>query len=363
MALGPQHSILQGLRESKSETELTRVLAAVFRADPSLAAQFVKIVLGRSKRHFDSRWEGLPARFDCRSEVQLPEGRVDLEFKDMTSGWRVLVELKIEAGYGFDQIERYLRCLDPDDKQLVLVSITRDVPKYGDPSIEGRPNWAGSLAWSAIVEELRALPVADPSLAIQWPLLLDVVEDEGSMGVTKVKPELLRTWADFPKARAHAVAFMEGLRAPLLVALQEALEPAFPDLDLVGRAAVSPTPSNGRKPQVDVQFFVPRGGEMRISAQLWAWEDFRFAVSARYPSDDRSTQAKAAISQLAGSGFENFKNRWLWRSRPLDDKLLDSPNLADELLTWARESFDQIAKSRIFDFDVIPLPPEGMEER
>jgi hypothetical protein len=359
--VGPEHAILRGLREPGSETELTRVLAAVMQADARLASDFVKLVLRHSKRPSDPRWERLPHEFECRSEVPLAEGRVDLEFSDLSSGWRILVELKIAAGYGFDQIERYLRCLDVEDKQQVLVSITRDVPKYGDPPLDGRQNWAGSVAWSALNDDLRMLQPANRKLAEQWPLLLDVLEGEGSMGVTKVKPELLRTWANAVEARKHAVAFMEGLREPLLVGLQEALEPAFPHLGRDSRASVAPAPSNGRNPQVNVEFFVPRGGEMRASAQLWAWEDFRFAVSVRYPAEDRSADAKEAIARLATAGFDNWKNRWLWRSLPLADRLLESPELEDSILNWARESFDQIAASRIFLLDIEPLPPEGEE--
>lgn len=361
VTVGAEHAILRGLREPGSETELTRVLAAVMQADRRFAADFVKVVLMHSKRASDPRWERLPNEFDCRSEVWLPEGRVDLEFSNLVSGWRVLVELKIQAGYGFEQIERYVRCLDADDEQQVLVSITRDVPKYGDPPIEGRRNWAGTVAWAALIDGLRALQPANSALALQWPLLLDVLEGEGSMGVTKVRPEMLRTWAAATEARKHAVAFMEGLREPLLAGLQESLEPAFPHLEREARANVAPAPSNGRNPQVNVEFFVPRDGQMLVSAQLWAWEDFRFAVSARYPAEDRSPQAKEAIARLAAAGFENWKNRWLWRSLPLDDGLLESAELEDRLLNWSRESFDQIAESRIFVLDVEPLPLERDE--
>lgn len=337
------------------------MLAATFNADPTLAAGFVRAALRRSKRPEDPRWDRLPNEFDCRSEVQIAEGRVDLEFRNLESGWRVLVELKLDAGYGFEQIERYVRCLDPRDERQVLVSITRDVPKYGDPPIDGRPNWAGSVAWAAVIDDLRGLP-ADPRIAEQWRLLFDILEHEGSMGVTNVKPELLRAWAQTSDARKHAVAFMEGLRSPLLVALQEALEPAFPRLAPGDRADVTPAPSHGRRPQVDVQFYVPRGGEVRAAAQLWAYEDFRFAASVRYPSDDRSAHARQAIAHLAGVGFENWKDRWLWRSTPLDQELLESPDLADRLLAWGRETFEQIAVSGVLTLDVEPLSPADEDE-
>lgn len=356
MALGREHAILRGLRDPRSETELTRVLAAALSADPMLAAGFVKAVLRRSKRAADPRWDALPDTFDCRPEVQIQEGRIDLEFTNLKTGWRVLVELKIDAGYGFEQIERYLRCLDPLDDRQVLVSITRDIPKYGDPSLEGRSNWAGSLSWSSVLEDLRALP-AHPALTVQWNLLFDILQDEGSMGVTRVEPDLLEAWSKAAVARQHAVAFMDGLRAPLLAGLQEALASVLPHLAASDRAYATPT-SNGRRPQVDVQFAIPRGGDVRAAAQLWAWEDFRFAVSARYPADDRSEGARTAVADLARGGFDNWKNRWLWRSRRLDQELLTAPDLAERLLEWARETFDMIATSGILSVDVTPVASE-----
>lgn len=355
VALGPEYAILRGLREPEYEPELTRVLAATLGSDPALAAAFVRVVLEHSKRSSDPRWKELPDEFECRGEVVLTGGTVDLEFRDVASSWRVLVELKIGAGYGNAQIERYLYSLDPADQRQVLVSITRDVPKYGDPPLDGKPNWAGSVAWGVLFDSLRALRPSNEALAVQWPLLFDVLEDEGSMGVTRVKPELLRAWARAVPARQHAVAFMQGMSPSLLAGLQEALEPLFPDLAPEARASAAETPTAGRRPQVDVNFFIPSGGEERAAAQLWAWLDFRFTVSVRYPADDRSQAAKAALASLDAAGFENYKNRWLWRSLPLDDELLASPALTDRLLEWAKESFDLIAATGVLGFDVLPL--------
>jgi hypothetical protein len=363
MALGPEHAILRGLRERASETELTRVLASALGADPGLAADFVRLVLEHSKRSCDPRWEQLPQTFACRGEVVLVRGTVDLEFSDVGSGWRVLVELKIGAGYGNDQINRYLCSLDASDERQVLVSITRDVPRYGDPPIDGLRNWAGSVAWGSLFDGLRMLRPSNEKLAVQWPLLLDVLEDEGSMGVTRVKPELLRAWAQAVPARQHAVAFMQGMRPSLLAGLQEALEPVFPDLAPEDRASAADTPTAGRRPQVDVNFFIPSGGEARLAAQLWAWEDFRFTVSVRYPADNRSEAAKAALASLDAAGFANWENSWLWRSLPLDDELLANTGLTDRLLEWARETFDLIAATGVLSFDVVPLASADDDEQ
>lgn len=134
-------------------------MSQVFRADEALAAGFVRSALRSSKRGGDPRWDDLPNRFACRSEVALADGRVDLEFREPSSSWRVLVELKIGAGYGFEQIKRYLQALDPRDARQVLVSITRDPPKYGDPPIdETNAHWAGSVV--GVVDRTVAKPCA-----------------------------------------------------------------------------------------------------------------------------------------------------------------------------------------------------------
>jgi hypothetical protein len=183
------------------------------------------------------------------------------------------------------------------------------------------------------------------------------------MGVTRVKPELLRAWAQAVPARQHAVAFMQGMRPSLLAGRQEALTPVFPNLPPEERASAAATPTAGRRPQVDVNFFIPAGDPAeRAAAQLWAWEDFRFTVSVRYPADDRSQAARAALESLDAAGFANWRNSWLWRSLPLDDDLLESPDLTDQLLDWAKETFDLVAASGVLSFDAAPLTPAPDED-
>ncbi|MFN2470581.1 MAG: hypothetical protein ABR583_06255, partial [Gaiellaceae bacterium] len=220
----------------------------------------------------------------------------------------------------------------------------------------------GSVSWRSLFHKLRALRPSSAEIGEQWPLLWDVLDNEGSMGVTEVKPELLRAWAQSNEARRHAVAFMEDLRYPLLYALREALEPAFPELQRDARGELAGPVNAGRRPEVTVGFLVPAGGEMRVWAQLWAWQDFRFVVSARYPSDDRSPEAKEAISALARTHFDNWKDSALWRALPLDDDFLARPNLPDDLVVWAKEAFEQIAVSGVLSLAAAPLVAEADDE-
>src|SRR3954451_16615398 len=125
-SLGPEHAVIRGLREPRSETQLTRTLATVFGADEALAAAFVRSLVLVSKRRDGPAWAELPERLGCRGEVDTAQGRVDLEFVDASGEWLILVELKIDAGYGHNQIERYLQTLDVANPKHVLAAITRD---------------------------------------------------------------------------------------------------------------------------------------------------------------------------------------------------------------------------------------------
>src|SRR4051812_17297378 len=111
LQLSAGHALLRGLRRSGSETQLTQALAAVLAADPTMAADFVRLVLDHAPRRptFDS--SALPDEMLCQAEETLGEqGRADLIFTGDGEGgdWQVIVEIKVYAGYGHEQIRRYL---------------------------------------------------------------------------------------------------------------------------------------------------------------------------------------------------------------------------------------------------------------
>ena len=106
--IGPQHALIRGLRNPASETELTRVLASVSAVEPQMASEFVRLVCTRAPRAGRVDLDGFPDRLECLSEQSLAEGRADLSFVSADRAWHVIVELKIHAGYGHDQLARYL---------------------------------------------------------------------------------------------------------------------------------------------------------------------------------------------------------------------------------------------------------------
>jgi hypothetical protein len=195
MALAARHALIAGLRDGRSETELTRALASVFRAEPKLGASFLKLVLLHAPRARGIDPSALPAELECRAEQALAEGIVDISFTDAEGRWHAIVELKIYARYGSDQVGRYLRSLR-SATHGVVVAVTRDVPTYGESVDDTR--WAGSVQWSTLLPGLRQLSPEDRDLAAQWPLSLDVLEEGRDMGFTKAKNELSRPGSAIP---------------------------------------------------------------------------------------------------------------------------------------------------------------------
>ena len=179
------------------------------------------------------------------------------------------MEIKIYAGYGDDQVGRYLRSLR-STVHGVVVAVTRDVPRSGESVIDTR--WAGSVQWSTILPDLRRLRPIDPELAAQWPLFLDVLETEGDMGFTKANPELFQAWANYPIARQHLMEFLDTMRRALLDELRVVLvgpdEPlqAAADFATKGKSERGVVAPLGK---VYVGFRVPAGGTERLWVGVW----------------------------------------------------------------------------------------------
>jgi hypothetical protein len=48
-----------------------------------------------------------------------------------------------------------------------------------------------------MLPRLRALPVANAAVAAQWHLLLDVLEGQGDLGMTRLDADAVRGWARY----------------------------------------------------------------------------------------------------------------------------------------------------------------------
>jgi hypothetical protein len=331
---------------------LTQAVASVLAAEPKMAADFVQLVFAAAPNPVDMT--DLPTRLECRAEQVVAEGRADLSFVDEARHWHVLVEIKIYAGYGEDQVGRYIRSLN-DAPRAALVAITRDVPTKDDSA--HRDNvWAGSVQWSRLLPGLRALLPEDPDLRRQWPLFLDVLEEEGSMGFTRADAELFRAWAQFPRAQPHLVDFVDSLRRALLEVINHELAaraagdsslPADAQEVRSGRAGRVVTPRHGK---IAVGYQIPAAlqGE-RLRVGLWGWYDPRVLVEIPWPSDHQGIVHRAdVIAMLREAGFESWRDKQLTRYLPLTDDLLTCANLTDRVIEFVAESVRVLASSGVF---------------
>lgn len=357
MALAARHALIAGLRHGRSETELTRALASVFAVEPLLAVSFLKLVLEHAPRAGGVDLSGLPAEgLECRAERSLEEGRADLSFTDAAGRWHAIVEIKIYAGYGPDQVRRYLRSLPPV-KHGVVVAVTRDVPTYGESTTDKR--WAGSVQWSTLLPGLRQLRPVDPDLAAQWPLFLDVLEAEGDMGFTKANDELFRAWANYPIARQHLMEFIDTMRRALLDELRLALVgpgrsgEAAAEFSTRGKLERAVIPRLGT---IHIGFRVPADGPERLWVGVWGCGELYFFVEVGYPvaTEASAKRCAKAVESLVDQGFTNVRDSSLTREIELTAELLADDELQVKMLEFARESFAMMKRSGVFKLGATP---------
>lgn len=357
MSTNAQRSLLAGLRKPGDETQLTRALASVASVDAGFASRFLQVVLeAASRRSF-----AVPAAPVVTTEEIAGGERFDLRFR-VDSSWDVIVELKIHAGYGRRQLERYLAALDDVDNAFVC-AITRDVALYGEPPPGADPHWAGSVRWRELLPALRNLPVEDPLLASQWRVFLDVLEEEGSMGFTRPDAELFSAWSLMRQASGHVEEFVEAVRWPILAALHDALGGSADSADFYrsrgGRAVLS----RGKWGKADMPVRIPIDGDIRLRVGVFGYNPpTRFVVAPhngrRWVTRLRSLppEGQRAVEYLLERGFREYD---LHAFLELDEQLLASPTLEEDVVAWTRERFGDIVASGLLDV----TPPGGRQGR
>jgi hypothetical protein len=356
-------AIIRGLRRPRYEPQLTQALAALFTAEPAAASAFVRMLLGNPELPRPVDVSALPAELACTPEEKVVAGRVDLRFR--ADDWDVIVEVKIDAGYGLDQLDRYLGALGTSEKNAYIVAVTRTVQRYGEDSAD--PHWRGSIQWRRVLGALAALPIASDALAAQWAALLQVLEEEGSMGFTKPEPELFAIYARLRAATKHAEAFLEVLGDPLLAALRDALGGGEAGARFHGAPGRKPAISRSGEGSAEYRFVVPANGVTRVSAGIFGWQPpTRFSVApagARRLLASTAPEDVAVRERLMRSGFRPHEGtqRDLRAFIELDERLLLSDRLEDEVVEWAHGRFAAMVKARFFALrgdpadDVTPL--------
>lgn len=341
--LPPAAALLRGLRRAGYEPQLTQALAAVFHADPRLAAAFVRVLVENLVEDRETRADlvgALPSELECAAEETVVDGRLDLRFRGQE--WDLIVEVKIHAGYGPEWFKRYLKALS-DRSHAYLAAITRDVP-LGEPAIGSHEHWLGATRWRSLLPDVRRLEASDRQLNEQWALFFDVLEREGSMGFTKPDPALFHAFAAARLATRHMEEFLRVLEAPLLRSMQDVLggeSGASLYWERGGRF------SRDKWGRLDIPFRVPAGGPRRIRAGLFGWEPpTSFFVqplpTQRWDIRQLPGQAAESVAMLRSKGWDP---RWLRKYRALDAEIVQSGALEERVLAWATSCFEELRDS------------------
>jgi hypothetical protein len=139
--------VLRALRKRGDEAQLTQLITAIAEQDPAFAAGLARTLVALSGRNDVPR---VPGRLGCRAEQSLTNahgssaGGGDLLFEDADGAFSLLVELKLQSGYGIRQLERYLSSLQTlAGDSSWLIAVTTHMPHYGERQPAGTGNGLG----------------------------------------------------------------------------------------------------------------------------------------------------------------------------------------------------------------------------
>jgi hypothetical protein len=338
--------------------QLGRALAAVCDEDDRVALAFVRGVLevagiGSAGTRALVVRDRLPAVVTSTQQSQLfadvgrtslrrrvgRVGAVDLDFKG-ADGWRLLVELKIDAGPGPDQIRRYLNTKAP------LVAVVRD-PADAAFKVDGDSprNWLGAVSWESITPILRGLPIETD--AGTWNELLDIATADGDLGKRRARSTqagrdaaaaLDLAWPKLVDSLVLAVERKHGKRAAALVA------------DSHGRRNGGGTSGAG------VGIALPSDrGPYRIWVGLWEADSAAPMISvAWYPPSARAAkrQLREAHARIENRGFEARDVGIYKRERSLPASAVRELGLAAVLAREAGIDIAELGRAGVLAVDI-----------
>ena len=372
-----RHALVRGLRLARHEAQLTQVIAAVAFTDRRFASCVVRLILQAAERHGRNaaavRALGdVPDELDCAAEHTLYDrkgltlGRVDLRFD--ADDFTLFVENKLHSHFGEDQLLRYETALAllPAGR-AGLVAITRNVPSHNELNVHG-PGWLGAVRWAQIVDGLRQLPIADAGIAEQWPLLVDVLEAEGDLGVTSIDTDLVRAWARYLDGRQVLADLLDSVRERGSDIIAGQLLSRYPDHGSASEVCVPIT--HGKKGAVSVKreqqliwsgYAIPATDDSgAIALQFWPDDGEPCFGVAVIPGDvddrlrDNDAQLAAASLALLKNGFQ--QNRGLWWSVHPPAEYLHHDDVPKRLLELVEPDVRTIIESDILLRDMTDRP-------
>lgn len=368
-------ALLAGLRRPRDEAQLTQAIAGVARADPGFADAFVNLLLDTAERYGHGekvrrlRAEPIP-RLTCRAEQNLRDieeislGRVDLRFDG--DAFTLFVENKLYSGYGAHQIQRYLRALArlPPERRSALLAVTRSVPTYGEPTLNADDRWLGSVRWIRLQEQLRALPIADARLQEQWRLFVDLLDQQGDLGMTHADSELIRAWGKYLEGRKHLVDVLDQVWSRSLEKLEGELRQRY-SKQAKGEALVA-IHARGKRRQVVqrdqtrvfLSFRIP--ARVKDSSLYIQFSNYfgvpHFTIEARPWDaerllDERDRRFLSSTETLESAGYQT-DGRTYWAKVHEPQDYLEAEDLPSRLLELIDQDIEKLVGSGILDNDV-----------
>jgi hypothetical protein len=372
-------SLLRGLRNRRDEAQVTQVVATIAADDPKFAAAFARLLVASADaqpgRRPRLRPDDIPKAMRCRSEQALKDekdlglGRVDLRFDgehDDGRGVTLFVENKLHSGYGEEQLEGYLKALAvlPPDRESGLVAVTRDIPGYGERGAEEDGRWIGSLRWAKIFDDLCGLPIEDEDVRRQWPLLLQVLYDQGDIGMTVPRTDLIEAWSKHEAGRRELKDLLVQLREDALGTLRTEMKRKYRGKG--GREELADYFTRGDKGQVLVHhdrvsvylgFLIPSTEDtLRLRIQINSyrgWPDFTVQAEPWRGCEllrEKHPRFLRASARLQAMGFSTNGHFWARVHEP--GEYLHHDDVPERLRELGTADIRSIVESGIYDEDI-----------
>lgn len=357
-------SVLAVLRRPGSEVQLTQALAAFASTDPSFASGLAQIFVVGAPPERRAALGPFPPTLLCDAELVFESGRrVDLRFEDEDGRFGLLVELKIDAGYGHEQLDDYIRAADTLGYERVgLAAVTKSPPWFGEEDVSKDVRWLGSTRWSRIYQSMAQLRHAQVNDA--WTAFLSVVKDQGDFGVVALDRYAVRGWARFREGSNILKALMEELAGPALDVIANeagAAAAGLGDSELVATIKKGLSPVYTWNDRVHLRFALPaHAAEERLRIQFFAsGGKVHFCVEARYPDartlltgptqDERLCRITAVLEQLSspfqqGHDWESYWTRW----HSMESLIDRGDNPIEQLLVWVQEDVRDLTQAGLF---------------
>jgi hypothetical protein len=352
--------LLGALRRPASEVQLSQALAAFAASDAAFASGLATVFVAHAPAERRAALGPIPPELLCDAEFVLEGGgRVDLRFEDQERRFGLLVELKIGAGYGGDQLDKYLRAADElGYEHIGLTAVTKSPPWYGEESVSSDVRWLGSARWSRIFVAMRTLRHAE--LDLEWSAFLDVVRYQGDFGVVTLDREAVRGWARYREGSGILRSLLEELAAPALDVIRSQ---TGSDDDVAASLKKGASPVWTWNDRVHLRFAIPgrAAPEERLRIQFFAYAGrVHFCVEARYPDarplldhrdrDEQLCEITAALAAMSppfkqGHDWESYWTRWHSMEHLIDQ----GDNPVEQLLAWVREDVRDLAGMGLFN--------------